>query len=49
MLILDIDVFTVASTVPSEEALKDRLMDMRYLKNTIFFGSITSKTKDSLL
>lgn len=49
MLILDIDVFTVASTVPSEGALKDRLVDMRYLKNTIFFGSITAKTKESLL
>lgn len=49
MLILDIDVFTVASTVPSEEVLRKRLENMRYLKNTIFFGTITPKTKESLL
>jgi len=48
-LVLDIDVFTVNSAVPNEAHLRERLADMRYLKNTLFFGSITPKTKEFLL
>ncbi|MGH8094181.1 MAG: TIGR04255 family protein [Chthoniobacterales bacterium] len=46
VLILDIDIFTVQPAPVDEGVLKRRLVDMRWLKNKIFFGSITSKTKE---
>jgi uncharacterized protein (TIGR04255 family) len=48
-LILDIDIYTVTPSDSSEAVLRRRLSDMRYLKNKIFFGIITPRTKDSLL
>lgn len=45
ILILDIDIFTVQPSRVDDALLRRRLTDMRWLKNKIFFGSITSKTK----
>jgi uncharacterized protein (TIGR04255 family) len=42
-LILDIDVFTTESLVLEEAALGRHLLEMRWLKNKVFFGSITEK------
>ncbi len=46
ILILDIDVFTVQPAPADEETLQRRLAKMRWLKNKIFFGSITAKTRE---
>jgi uncharacterized protein (TIGR04255 family) len=48
-LILDIDIFTIEPAEASEEVLKRRLIYMRYLKNKIFFGTITARTKELLI
>ena len=40
-LILDIDAFTTQGFVSDEAALTQRLLEMRWLKNKVFFGSIT--------
>jgi hypothetical protein len=41
--ILDIDAFTQEAFEPADEALGARLEDLRWLKNKVFFGSITNK------
>jgi uncharacterized protein (TIGR04255 family) len=43
-LILDIDVFTTQGFEMNLETLSLRLAEMRWLKNKIFFGSVTEKT-----
>ena len=43
-LVLDIDVFTMNVFDFDEEILKRKLSEMRWLKNKVFFGSITEKT-----
>jgi uncharacterized protein (TIGR04255 family) len=40
-LILDIDVFTTQAFEPTMDVLKQRLAEMRWLKDKMFFGSIT--------
>lgn len=45
-IILDIDVFTVGSLELQAETLARRLLDMRWLKNKVFFGSVTDKALD---
>ena len=42
-LILDIDVFTLEQTALPSSVLERRLAEMRWLKNKVFFGSITEK------
>ncbi len=42
-LIIDIDIVTVQPFHADEEALKTRLSEMRWLKNKIFFGSVTQE------
>jgi uncharacterized protein (TIGR04255 family) len=42
-LILDIDVFTTQGFDLDEGVLARRLLEMRWLKNKVFFGSITEK------
>ncbi len=45
-IILDIDIFTVRAFELGEEKLDTRLEEMRWLKDKVFFGSITEKTKE---
>lgn len=45
-LILDIDAFTTQDFELSEALLARRLLEMRWLKNKVFFGSITPKAKE---
>jgi uncharacterized protein (TIGR04255 family) len=42
-VILDIDVFTTHSLDLDNAMLQGRLLEMRWLKNKVFFGSITAK------
>lgn len=42
-LILDIDVFTTQGSGVDEAMLVRRLLEMRWLKNKVFFGSVTGK------
>jgi len=42
-LILDIDVFTTQGFDLDDTVLQRRLLEMRWLKNKVFFGSITAK------
>jgi uncharacterized protein (TIGR04255 family) len=42
-LILDIDVFTLQAFNLGKDAIEQRLQEMRWLKNKVFFGSITKK------
>jgi uncharacterized protein (TIGR04255 family) len=42
-LILDIDVFTTQPFALGENAIEKRLAEMRWLKNKVFFGSVTDK------
>src|SRR5439155_7597027 len=44
-IILDIDVFTNAPMELNDGLLQTRLTEMRWLKNKVFFASITAKTK----
>lgn len=44
-LILDIDVFTTQGVRLDEGILIQRMNEMRWLKNKVFFGSVTEKTK----
>lgn len=46
-IILDIDVFTTAVAELVDADIEKRLTEMRWLKNKIFFGNITEKTKGS--
>ena len=43
-IILDHDVFTIEPFQVQQEMLERRLAEMRWLKNRVFFGSITDKT-----
>lgn len=43
-LILDIDAFTTQGFELDEALLEQRLLEMRWLKNKVFFGSITPKS-----
>lgn len=45
-LILDIDVFTTQGFGLDEVMLVHRLKEMRWLKNKVFFGSITGKARE---
>ena len=45
-IVLDIDVFTDDCVGLDESSLSARLVEMRWLKNKVFFGSITSAAKD---
>lgn len=42
-IILDIDVFTLDNTITELDGLQNRLGEMRWLKNKVFFGSVTPK------
>jgi len=42
-LVLDIDVFTLQAFNLGKDAIEQRLQEMRWLKNKVFFGSITKK------
>lgn len=42
-IILDTDVFTIQPTSLDKQELERRLEEMRWLKNKVFFGSVTSK------
>ena len=44
-LILDIDVFTTQGFELDEATLERRLLEMRWLKNKVFFGSVTPKAR----
>jgi uncharacterized protein (TIGR04255 family) len=46
LVILDIDVFTNIPEELDDGLLRQRLAEMRWLKNKIFFGTITPKTKE---
>lgn len=48
-LILDIDVYTREAFKTSDEEIKRRLAEMRWLKNKAFFGIITGELKESLV
>lgn len=47
-LIVDIDVFTTEPFSIGRDAIEKRLAEMRWLKNKVFFGSITQKTLEML-
>ena len=44
-LILDIDIFTTQGFEVDEATLERRLLEMRWLKNKVFFGSVTPKAR----
>ncbi len=46
-LILDIDVFTTQPVGTDQVAIERHLAEMRWLKNKIFFGSITPKAMET--
>jgi uncharacterized protein (TIGR04255 family) len=48
-LIIDIDVFTTRRSSVSEAVAEDRLLQMRWLKNKVFFGTITDREVEDLL
>jgi uncharacterized protein (TIGR04255 family) len=48
-VILDIDVFTTQGFEMNPENLARRLAEMRWLKNKVFFGSVTEKTIQGFL
>lgn len=45
-LILDIDVFTIQEFGLDDAMFGHRLNEMRWLKNKVFFGSITGKARE---
>ena len=47
-LILDIDVFTTQPLNLDEDKLDRHLSEMRWLKNKVFFGSITRKVLETI-
>jgi uncharacterized protein (TIGR04255 family) len=47
-LIIDIDVFTTEKCAASSLAIQERLEEMRWLKNKVFFGSITDNLVEAL-
>ena len=48
-LILDIDVFTTQGSDLDDALLEQRLLEMRWLKNKVFFGSITESARKLFL
>lgn len=46
-LILDIDVFTTQPVELRQELLETRMAEMRWLKNKVFYGSITQKALET--
>ncbi len=46
-LLLDIDVFTLPGVELQMDALEECLAEMRWLKNKVFFGSITTKALEN--
>lgn len=46
-IIIDIDVFTTRPFDPDRKTIEDRLTEMRWLKNKMFFGSVTSKALEA--
>ncbi len=47
-LVLDIDVFSQVEFPVDQNVLEQRLLEMRWLKNKVFFGSITDKALEIL-
>jgi uncharacterized protein (TIGR04255 family) len=47
-LILDVDVFTTQPLALESDALHNRLIEMRWLKNKVFFGSLTPNALEAL-
>ena len=47
-VILDIDVFTLSPTSVDEKSIEGHLRRMRWLKNKVFFGSITADLQERL-
>lgn len=47
-LIIDVDVFTTYGLDLNTEGIARALEEMRWLKNKVFFGTITEKTLESL-
>ncbi|OGC02679.1 hypothetical protein A2V82_09410 [candidate division KSB1 bacterium RBG_16_48_16] len=47
-LILDIDVYAVAPFAPKDEEINSRLQEMDWLKNKVFFGTITKQLQEQL-
>ena len=47
-LILDIDVFTTRPFSVDQDALERHLSEMRWLKNKVFFGSITRRVLETI-
>lgn len=46
-IILDRDVFTMRPFEISQELMNTRLAEMRWLKNKVFFGSVTQKALEN--
>ena len=46
-IILDIDVFTTQPFEPDPQTIEQRLTEMRWLKNKMFFGSVASKALEA--
>jgi hypothetical protein len=44
-LILDIEVYTISETQIEEVNLMSSFAEMRWLKNKVFFGSVTERTQ----
>jgi uncharacterized protein (TIGR04255 family) len=47
-LILDIDVYTVTPFAPNDEEINSRLQEMDWLKNKVFFATITKQLQEQL-
>jgi uncharacterized protein (TIGR04255 family) len=48
-LLLDLDVFTFETISMNPQLIEEHLRRMRWLKNKVFFGTITTKLKEALL
>lgn len=48
-IIIDIDTFVTPNEMVEDGGLSDLLVDMRWIKNKIFFGTVTAKTLEGLL
>ena len=46
-IIVDSDVFTTTPDDPDTESIQRRLVEMRWLKNKMFFGTVTSKALEA--
>ena len=47
-LILDIDIYTIAPFAPTDEEINSRLQEIDWLKNKVFFGTITKQLQEQL-